>query len=188
MATTNFETRALASANKLINKYGQYSIYLTRSKSLIDSNKPWLGEIKSYTPTVVKMVKKTIDRNVVNISNQRLDNINSEFLIAGDQLTNINTDDMVMVPNIGIDQDFTLSSSTITSDIILSAIGYYNIDSSGGDIVITLDSGFIVGDILIFSRISNDQNTVTITPTPSDTIDGDNTYQFLYNNDTIGFI
>jgi hypothetical protein len=188
MAITEFETEALANANELIDSFGQYIAILNRSESLVDVAKPWLGKTKSYYATVVKGVAKTIDENLLNMNDSRTQNINREFLVAGDKLTSIDSNDLLITFNALVSSNISIPSFNISTDSTVTQTGVYNVDSTSGNIVLTLDENNADGTVILISKTSIDTNTITLNTQGAVTIESNTSYNISYNYDVTGFI
>jgi hypothetical protein len=188
MAITEFETEALASANELIDSFGQYIAVLNREEALIDVAKPWLGKSKSYTANVVKAVSKTIDENLLNMNDARNQNFNREFLVAGDKLTEINSNDLLITFNALVTSQISIPNFDISTDSTITQNGVYNVDSSSGNITLTLDENNANGTIILISKTSTDTNTITLNTQGAVTIESNASYSINYNYDVTGFI
>jgi hypothetical protein len=188
MAITEFEAEALANANELIDSFGQYIAVLNRTEDLIDVSKPWLGKSKLYSASVVKGVSKTVDDNLLNMSDSRNQNINREFLVAGNKLNVINSNDLLITFNALVSEEISIPSFNISTDSTLTQNGVYNVDSSSGGIVLTLDENNINGTVILISKTSVDTNTITLNTQGAVTIESSNSYAVNYNYDVTGFI
>lgn len=188
MAITNFEIDALANANELIDSFGQYVAVLNRSENLTDDTKPWLGKSRSFTANVVKAVGKTIDENLLNMNDSRTENLNREFLIAGDKLTKINSNDILVTFNSQVSSQITIPSFDISSDFTITQSGVYNVDTSTSAINLVLDENNTEGTIILISKVSNDVNSLVLETQGSVTINGETTYTINYNFDITCFI
>ena len=188
MAITEFEAEALANANELIDSFGQYIAVLNRTEDLIDVSKPWLGKSKLYSASVVKGVSKTVDDNLLNMSDSRNQNINREFLVAGNKLNVINSNDLLITFNALVSEEISIPSFNISTDSTLTQNGVYNVDSSSGGIVLTLDENNINGTVILISKTSVDTNTITLNTQGAVTIESSNSYTVKYNYDVTGFI
>jgi len=188
MAITNFEQEMLGVANELIDDFGQYAVVLSRSTEYKNVLQPWKGKLDSYSATTVKVVSKTIDENLLNTSDNRTGNINRELLVAGDQLTDIQSDDLILTFNALMSSKVELPSSNISSSTDITSSGVYMVDTSAGDVDITLNSNNSDLTTLIFSKISTDANAVNITTSDGVTIANSSSYIIKNNFDVTGFI
>jgi hypothetical protein len=188
MATTDFENKILASTNKLMGKFGQYVAFLSKSTVLKDVGKPWLGAQESYTSNIVKGVTKTLDDKLLNFTDARVDNEDFEILVAGDKLSKVDSNDLLFLFNARITSSIAIPSSTLSTDTTINSNGIYSIDSSSGNIVLTLEQTNAINTVVLFSRISSDINTVTINTQAAQTINGASSYNLAYNEDIVGFI
>lgn len=188
MAITEFETEALANANELIDSFGQRIAVLNRSENLVDVTKPWLGKTKSYSATVVKAVSKTIDENLLNMNDSRTQNTNREFLVAGDKLPSVDSNDLLITFNALVSSKISIPSFNISMDSIITQNGVYNVDSASGNIVLTLDENNADGIVILISKTSTDTNSITLNTQGAVTIQSKTSYTISYNYDVSGFI
>jgi len=187
MATV-FETSILKTANTLIDQFGQYVAILSQENSLISASKPWEGNIKNFTGVTLKTVSKTVDENLLNLNDARMKNVNREFIIAGDKLVTVNPDDLIFTFDQVLQSIVTLPPSNINTNTTISTSGVYNIDSTAGDITLTLDQNNADKAIIFISKNSKDSNSIIMNTSGAVTILGKTTYTNKFNASVAGFI
>ena len=190
MAITNFEAKNLKLANKLIDKYGQVMLVMSKSSTLRDINKKWLGIIPIYSPISVKAVNRQLVDNLLNVNDGRVNNLNTGLIIAGDALTDLTSNDLIFSFNGLISEPITLNTITIPSSNFIYDIatsGNYIVNTSTTIANISLNVSISNNSILMINR-ADSINDIVITPTSGFTIENKNALTISKNSSLTGLI
>jgi hypothetical protein len=178
----------LATANNLINQFGQYVALVSESTTDEDVSKPWLGKSKSYTGVVVKGVELGIDKNVLSVNDTRLQNASNTFLIAGDKANTIVSTDQILTFGAVLESSIAIPSFPISTNSTVSQTGIYNVDASGGAVTLTLDQTNVDKTVVIVSRSTLNSNSVIVSTQGAETIESQSSYTLTSNYSITGFI
>ena len=190
MAITNFEAKNLKLANKLIDKYGQVMLVMSKSSVLRDVSKSWLGVTTIYSPISVKAVNRQLVDNLLNVNDDRVNNLNTGLIIAGDALNDLTSNDLIFSFNGLISEPLTLNTITIPSSNFIYDIttaGNYVVNTSTTIANITLNASISNNSILMINR-ADSINDIIITPTSGFTIDNKNSLTISKNSSLTGLI
>ena len=185
MPDSEFSVKSLITTNKLIDKFGQFIAVLKKDKDVKDSDKPWLGEKDSYSSTFVKSISKVIEDNVLSTSNSRMQNDMTEFLISGDSLTEINSQDLIFTFKGLVESKLDLSVYSESTNFDVSLSGVYIVDATSGNIDVTLNASNPDGTVIFIAREYSNTNAVTITPQVGATVGGLPDYAMNMSSDVI---
>lgn len=190
MAITNFEAKNLKLANKLIDKYGQVMLVMSKSSVLRDINKPWLGKVASYLPISIKAVNKQLVNNLLNVNDARVNNLNTGLIIAGDALNDLTSDDLLFEFKGLISETLNLNTISVPSSAtpyIATTGGNYIVNTSTTIANISLDVNISNNSVLMINR-TDSINDIVITPSSGFTIDNKNSLTISKNSSLTGLI